>query len=384
MRCTKVFTNNIKAFNAGFRRIVNHGGTSSSKNFSILQLLLLIAQKKQGILISVMSETMPHLRMGAIRDFENILKGDDIYDERNINKSEHQYFFGKSIIEFFSADSPGKVTGPRRNILYVNEAINMNYQLVEQAEMRTDGTIFYDYNPDHQFWITDKVFSLPDNERIIIKSNYRDNKYLSDTIRHEIEMKAKRDLNFRRVHIDLEFGISEGTIFPSFTLVDSIPEVERTLGMDFGFTNDPTTLIDVRFQDGKLWLDELLYRTDMTNRNIIEFLKSLTIGKTEIIADSAEPKSIREIQLSGFNIKGAEKGKDSIRIGIDLVKQYPIMVTKRSVNLIKELRNYKWKVEKSGETTNEPIDFYNHLLDPLRYVVTYKKVSPKQRLIFSG
>lgn len=372
MRTTEVFKKNITAFNQGYRRIVNHGGTSSSKNFSILQLLFLIAQKIQGTLISVMSETMPHLKMGAIRDFENIIKQAGAYNEKNINQSDHRYFFGKSTVEFFSADSPGKVTGPRRNILYVNEAINMNYSLVEQAEMRTDGTIFYDYNPDHQFWITDKVFALPDSERIIIKSNYLDNSELSPAIKREIEMKAQRDENFKRVHIDLEFGISEGLIFPNINLIDEkhFPFTDkRILAMDFGFTNDPTTLIDIRINDGKIFFHQLLYQTGMTNQDIIGFLKDerLMIGKRLIVADSAEPKAIEELRRAGFNIIPADKGKDSVRIGIDRIKSYPINITKGSVDFIKEARNYKWRMDKDGNAMNEPINIWNHCWDAARY-----------------
>jgi len=364
LNVTKVFHQNIEAYTQGFRRIVNHGGTSSSKNFSILQLLLLIAQKKQGVLISVMSETMPHLKMGAIRDFENILRTDNLYNESNIDFSNHRYLFGKSTVEFFSADSVGKTTGPRRNILYVNECINIPYPIIQEAELRTDGCIFYDYNPTHNFWVTDRIMRLPDSERVIIKSNYLDNSQLSPAIKHEIELKASMDENFKRVHIDLEFGIAEGLIFPSFTLVDSMPETDkRCLGLDFGYTNHPSAIIDVRLQGGALWFDELLFRSAMTNNELSQFLKQY--GRVKVYADDAEPKSIEEIRLTGINIQAANKGK--INPGIDIMKSYPINITKSSVNLIKEFRNYKWRIDKGGNPMNEPIDLFNHGIDACRY-----------------
>lgn len=357
---------------------MNHGGTSSSKNFSILQLFLLLADRKDNLLISVMSETMPHLKMGAIRDFERILRTEDMYDDRNINKTDHQYFFGSSVVEFFSADTPGKVTGPRRDILYVNEAINIPYALVEQAEIRTDKCIFYDYNPHHDFWITEKVFMLPEKERTIIRSNYLDNSQLSESIKHEIEMKAARDVNFKRIHIDLEFGRAEGIIFPDFNLVDEMPAAaeRQAYGMDFGFTNDPTTLIDERIFAGEIWLDELLYRTEMTSGDIISFLKLQPIGRKEIIADSEDPRTIEEIRRADFNIKPAVKGPDSVIHGIDSLKRYRINVTKRSVNLIKELRQYRWKIDKSGKPENKPVQLNDHAIDASRYAAAVL-IAPK-------
>lgn len=381
MNVTQVYDWNIQAWHSGIRRIVNQGGTSSSKTFSILQLLLYIAAKKQGTSISVVSETLPHLKRGAIKDFESILRTEGLYNEKNINRTDHQYFFGESVIEFFSADTPGKVRGPRRNILYLNECNNIGYDKVSELELRTDGTIFYDFNPVQDFWITDRVLNMPEGEFTLIKSNYLNNSSLPDSIRREIQLRAERDPNFKKIHIDVEFGVYEGIIFNNFNMVDSTAEAPVSYGMDFGFSNDPTTLIDVRINDGQLWLDQVLYRTEMTNQDIIRFLKSENIGRKEIVADSAEPKSIREIELAGFNIVPAVKGEDSIRTGIDLMKQYPINVTKRSVDLIKELRNYKWATDKNGNTLNKPVDMFNHCIDAARYNITFRKIgavkSPK-------
>lgn len=375
MNVTPVFDKNIEAFYEGYRRIINQGGTSSSKTFSILQLLLHIAIKYPDTSISVVSETMPHLKRGAIKDFETILKADGLYRDKHINRTDHQYFFNSSTIEFFSADSPGKVTGPRRNILYLNECNNIPYDRVIEMELRTDGTIFYDYNPVQDFWISDKVLSLPDSERKLIKSNYLDNDSLSDSIKREIQMRADRDPNFKKIHIDVEFGVYEGLIFTGFEMVDEMPGEAISYGMDFGFSNDPSTIVDVRFNNGEIFADLLLYRTEMTNQDIIRFLKELNVGRKEIIADCAEPKSIREIELAGFHIIPSIKGEDSIRTGIDLIKQYKLNVTKRSVELIKELRNYQWAKDRNGVTLNKPVDMFNHAIDALRYNVAHRKMA---------
>lgn len=369
MNTTNVFKKNLLAYNAGIRRIVNHGGQGSSKNYSILQLALLIVSKHPNVIFSVMSETMPHLKLGAILDFETILKTEGLYNERNINYSAHQYFFGDSIIEFLSADTPGKVTGPRRDFLYVNECINIPFKVVDEAARRTRQTIFYDYNPNHQFWIQDKVFTLPDAERAIIRSNHLDNEYLSDGERRDIILRASLDENFKRVHIDLEFGISEGLIFPTFNLVDSMPVTDRkAYGLDFGFSNDPTAYINVRINNGELWLNELLYQTGLTNPEIARFIKGEETEREENIGDSAEPKSIEELRRMGIRITGADKGTDSVRAGIDWMKSFKrTNITKRSVNLIKEFRNYKWKVDNNGEPMNVPVDLWNHGIDCVRY-----------------
>jgi phage terminase large subunit len=380
MITTGVFAKNIRAFNAGYRRIGNKGGTNSTKTYSILQLLLLIAEKRKenGVLISVMSETLPHLKLGAIRDFNKILKEEGMYDEKNINQTDKVYHFGNSIIEFFSADL-AKATGPKRDILFVNECNNIPYSIVGEAEQRTNETIFYDFNPTSQFWFEDKVLCFPEKEVTLIKSNYLDGiNVIPASIAREIQLRAERDPNYKRIHVDVEYGVYEGLIFPDFNLVDEMPEAKSAYGMDFGFTNDPSTLIDVRLHNGELWADEKLYRTAMTNGDIINFLKDEAIGRGLIIADNAEPKSIHEIKLAGFNIEACDKGKDSVIHGIDKIKSYKLNVTKRSVNLIKELRNYRWKIDKSGISLNVPIDFFNHLIDPLRYVVIKVTTPPSK------
>src|ERR1035437_351535 len=276
MNPTKVFEKNLVAFNSGVRRIINKGGTSSSKTYSILELLFLIAKKRsdKGVLISILSESLPHLKKGAIRDFEIILKRENCYDENNIDFSNYSYHFGNSVIEFFSADS-GKATGLRRDIIYYNECNNIPYKVIEEADIRTKETIFYDYNPTAQFWMEDKVMSLPQNEWVLIKSNHLDNKHLQETIRHEIELKASIDPNFKRIHVDVEYGNYEGLIFNSPTIIKEFPKESKWIlyGMDFGYTNDPTTLIKIGFSNGELFFDELLYKTGLTNIDIANELK---------------------------------------------------------------------------------------------------------------
>lgn len=371
-KTTKVFAKLLNAFNSGVRRIVSKGGTSSGKTVAHMQLLLEIAinRQKSGVLISVVSETLPHLKQGAIRDFVDELKRRNFIEGLQYQHANHVYTFGLSTIEFFSADS-GKATGPRRDILYLNECNNMKYSVVTELEQRTRETIFYDFNPLEPFWIEDKVLALPDRERVLLRSNYLDNDQLEQSIRHEIELKASRDENYKRVHIDVEYGVSEGLIFPNWSMVDDMPKAERRIyGMDFGYTNDPTTLIDVQFFTGGLYADELLWKTGLHARDIIDELRAAEVSKT-IVADSEDPRMISELSMGGFHVVPAIKGPGSIKYGIDAMKRQPLFVTKRSVNLIKELRNYRYKIDKAGNTLNEPVDNFNHGLDAWRYPVSY-------------
>lgn len=314
-----------------------------------------------------MSESIPHLKLGAERDFFNILKSSGQYEDARHNKSDRTYQCEKGLIEFFSAENSGKVHGPRRDILYVNECNNVNYETVYQASMRTRICTFLDFNPVRSFWVhEDLIPMLKEEDYAFIKSTYRDNNYLDAKVKNDIERRALIDDNFRRVYAEGEIGSLDGLIFTNWELIDDMPkEGARSMGMDFGFTNDPTTLVDIRKDGRGIYVDELLYRTGMTNQDIGNFIKTLNIGRQEILCDDAEPKSIEELFRMGINCKKA--GKKEINHGIQLLQQVTIFVTKRSVNLIKELRNYQWKKDKNGKAENVPIDTYNHLIDATRY-----------------
>jgi phage terminase large subunit len=351
------------------------GGTSSSKTFSIIPLLIQYALQTPMSEISIVSESVPHLKRGAIRDFLKILNWTNNYKEDNWNLSSLKYeFTNKSFIEFFSADQPDKLRGARRDILFINECNNISFDSYQQLAIRTKKFIYLDYNPTSEFWVHEHLINDPDSELIIL--TYKDNEALDASIIKEIE-KAKEKAatstywaNWWRVYGLGEIGSLQGVVFEDWEQVDAIPNEAQLIahGMDFGFTNDPTTLVAVYKQDGKIWIDEVLYRTNMTNNDIGNFLKSINFERKELICDSAEPKSIEELRLQGFNVHSAIKGPDSIKIGIDILKRYKLMVTKRSTNLIKELRAYTWDKDNTGTYTGKPIDYMNHAIDSLRYV----------------
>lgn len=362
------------------RKKIIQGGSSSGKTYAILTILADYCSRNPRTSVSVVSESMPHLRRGAIRDFLNIMKNTGRYFDEHFNKSNLIYTFGnESYIEFFSADQPDKLKGARRDILYINECNNVTYEAYQQLSIRTKEDIYLDYNPDRTFWAITDVMYEPDAERIIL--NYKDNEALNKSTIEQFEINRKKAdtseywKNWCKVYIEGEVGSLEGVVFNNWKEIDYIPEEAEMIGigLDFGFTNDPTTAIAVYKSEGLYYIDELFYQTNLTNSSINSLLQQSGITKShEIWADSADPKSIKEIKNYGWRIQGATKGPDSIQYGIGLIQEHQIYITRRSSNLIEELQNYQWMKDRDGSKINKPIDAFNHGIDALRYLFMSK------------
>src|SRR5260221_1419532 len=346
---------------------VVQGGTSASKTISILLYLIAMAQSdKTPTLTSIVSESFPHLRRGCIHDFLLIMKEHNYFKDSLWNKSESTYEFETgSKIEFFSVDQPDKLRGARRDRLFINECNNVNFDSFEQLEVRTKDFIFLDYNPTNEFWVmTDIVGKRSDVEFIIL--NYLDNEALSKEVRDSIEQRRDRK-GWWQVYGLGQLGDVEGRIYKDWQIIDEVPHEAslRVRGLDFGYTNDPTALVDIYKYNGGYILDEQMYRKGLSNKQIADFIQNLQ--QVMIVADSAEPKSIDELRLYDLEVLPAVKGKGSIQTGIQFVQQQRISMTKRSVNLIKEYRNYLWQVDKNGKVLNIPEDGFNHCMDAIRY-----------------
>ena len=356
-------------------RIVR-GGTSASKTFSIIPFLITHAYNEPNSEISVVAETIPHLKRGALRDFLKIMDLVGLYNDASFNKSSLIYTFQNgSYIEFFSADSESKLRGARRDVLFVNECNNITWEAYYQLAIRTRRFIYLDYNPVSEFWVDTELINDSDTDFVVL--TYKDNEALDLSIIKEIEKAKEKALtstywaNWWSVYGLGNIGSLQGTVFENWTQCDSIPNEAEFIayGMDFGFTNDPSTLIAVYRYNGELYLNELIYQTKLTNSDLIGKLKELGIKTNEmIVADSAEPKSIEDLRRAQFRVEGAKKGADSIRNSIDTLQAFKLNVTKSSINLIKELRNYKWITDNDGKHTSQPIDNYNHAIDAVRYV----------------
>lgn len=343
------------------------GGTSASKTISIIQILIDKSQTDTTPKItSITSETVPHLKKGAMRDFLNIMKEHEYFEDARWNKTDYIYTFETgSTIEFFSLDQPHKVRGPRRDRLFINEANNIPLETYEQLEIRTRDEVWLDWNPVAEFWWYTDI--QPHFDVDFITLTYKDNEALEQSIIDTIEAK-KHKKNWWKVYGLGELGDAEGRIYTGWATIDDVPHEARleSRGLDFGYTNDPSALISIYYHNGGYILDEEFYQKGMSNKDIADFIKNLEEQRL-VLADGAEPKSIDEIRGYGILIMPASKGKGSINQGIQLVQDQKISVTKRSVNLIKEYRNYLWDVDKNGVNLNRPVQYLDHGLDAVRY-----------------
>ena len=373
---TTIFYNSADAYTRGARVIANKGGTRSSKTYSVVQLLLTIARMTSNKFISIVSESFPHLRRGVMKDFAEIIDKENLVEGRDFtfNKSEYKYTFPNgSVVEFFSVDNWGKVKGSRRDILFINECNRIDYETYRQLAVRTTETIFLDWNPDNEFWYEENLQGRDTTTEI--HSTYLDNPYLDAQQVAEIESNKSNEHWWRVYGLGLT-GHIEGTIYRPFTqiaeLPDAISRMQHYYGLDFGYSNDPTALIDIYIDQNarRIYCDEIIYESGLLNSEIAARMEQHGISRTtEIFADAAEPKSIDELgrKQYRYNVKPAYK-KDLLS-QIQFLQQYEIYVTQRSLNLIKESRMYRWKEDKEGRAVNEPIDKYNHALDALRYGV---------------
>ena len=371
LEATKIKTNVVFKHLATSQKriIVEQGGTRSGKTYNILMWLIFgYAFNNTGKTITICRKTYPSLRASSMRDFFDILKEHGIYNEDDHNKSNSEYQLEGNLFEFISLDQPQKVRGRKRAILYINEANELYYEDWQQLILRTTEKAILDYNPSDEFhFIYDKIIPREDCDFFV--TTYNDNPFLDDNIIKEIERLKLIDAEYWKIYGLGERGQSRSLVF-SHSSIDLIPDEAKlkAYGMDFGYSQDPTSLIAMYHYGDTIYLDELIFQTGMTNQDIANRLKDLQLDRRDLIwADSSEPKSIEEIHRMGFNIRPVIKGGDSINMGIDIMRRYKLVITSRSINLIKEFRNYKYIEDKNGKVLNKPIDAFNHGIDASRY-----------------
>ncbi len=367
-----------KGFLEGYRYIIHEGGTRSGKTHSLLTVLYHIVNSRPS-LASVVSETFPHLRKGAIRDYQRILQSQQAWDEKAWNKTDSTHTMKPGhLLEFFSADNSDKVHGPERDFLFINEGQNISWEIVNHLFVRTRKTIFIDFNPTREFWAHTELKDDP--KTLWIHSTYKDNPFLTPEQMAEIE-RNKKNKTWWKIYGEGQIAESEGAVYHDWIQVDEIPHEARLerYGLDFGYTNDPTAIVAIYYYNGGFILDEIAYTKGLSNKQIADIL--LNCDRALVIADSAEPKSIDELTSYGVLVQPSEKGRDSINQGIQFVQNQRISVTKRSINIWKEYRNYMWQTDRDGKIINVPDVLYNHAMDAIRYAISsFQPVNSKVEL----
>jgi len=356
--------------------VVEQGGTRSGKTYNILLWIIFhYCAKHTGQTITIARKTFPAVRSSVMRDFFDILKQHELYNEDYHNKSNSEYILNGNLVEFVSLDQPQKIRGRKRDLAFLNEANELTFEDWQQIVFRTNGRIILDYNPSDSFhWIYDRV--IPREDADFYQTTYRDNPFLDATIVAEIERLKQTDEHYWRVYGLGERGTNRAQVF-QFTTYQQLPPQAKFLsyGLDFGFTNDPSALVACYQWGDNLYFQEVLYSTNLTNQDLSQMFTKFEVGRyDEVFADSSEPKSIEELHRMGFNVKPTAKGADSVNAGIDMLKRYKLHVN--GSNLTKEMENYKWLEDKNGNLLNKPEDKYNHAIDALRYGVWNKLSKP--------
>ena len=359
-------------YGAKERVVVNQGGTSSGKTYSIMQVLFVLGIEDAGSVITVVGQDIPNLKKGAYRDAKTILNGSAPLSAAYpiINEGERIIkCINGSIIEFASFADEQDAKSGKRDYLFINEANGISYEVYWQLAIRTKKKIFIDYNPSARFWVHDEVIGRA--ETLLLISDHRINRFLEQDQHDRIE--GIEDEELWKVYARGRTGKIEGLVLTNWDICDRLPPREEWkrsyFGLDFGFTNDPSALEQVVEAHGDLWIDEKIYSTGLTNPMIAERARDEGLTRDdEIIADCAEPKSIHELNGMGLWVSPSLKGQDSIVSGIDILKRYRLHVTRRSIGILSNLRAYKWDKDRDGNMTNKPEDKNNHGIDAIRYV----------------
>ena len=386
IQTTRIFRDIEQAVAQGYTTISLQGSARSSKTYNVLIWLIVYCLNHPNTRLSIVRATLPAIKGSVLVDFKEILQRMGIYNERSLNKSELIYTFANgSWAEFFSTDSEQKLRGRKRDILFVNEANELGFIEWQQLKMRTTRLSIIDYNPSFsdEHWICETVNQDPRTFHSV--TTYLDNPFLQQTVIDEIESLREKNQSLWQVYGLGQQAVIEGLVFKHFGICETIPPHirHRFIGMDFGFTNDPTAICEVALDGDALYIDEIAYRTQMLSSDIITTLRE-TAPKMRIISESADPRLIQEIYRAGIDIHPVKKFPGSIEAGLAKMQEYRIIITKRSTNVAKELRNYTYRQDKDGRWLNVAIDCYNHAIDAVRYVVMEQFMAGQRRKIDLG
>ena len=382
IQTTEIYNRLDAAAAEGYTAISLQGSARSGKTYNVMIWLILYALRVPHIKISVVRATLPALKGSVLEDFNTIMHQLGVYNDRHFNKTDLVYWFRScSTIEFFSASDEQRLRGRKRDILFVNEANELSAIQYQQHKMRTSRLTIIDYNPSfsEEHWIAKDFNRDPRTYHFV--STYKDNPFLEQTIIDEIESLQQKNRSLWQIFGEGKMAQIEGLVFTNVETIDALPDhIKRTfIGIDFGFTNDPTAIVEVAYDRQALYLSEVCYRTQMLQQDIIRVLKQHP--RTKVISESADPRLIEEIYRAGIDIHAVKKYPGSIEAGVAWMLQHPIRVTAHSTNVLKELRNYVYSQDKEGKLLNTPVDAYNHAIDATRYVCMTQWMAGKKKPI---
>jgi len=367
IKSTVIFEKNYEALNdPSLRFVINEGGSRSSKTYSLCQLVIIYCLQNNNKVVSIIRKTFPALRATVLRDFIEILKELNIYSVEDHNKSEHIYTFPNgSIVEFFSVDDEQKIRGRKRDIAWCNEANELYFDDFTQLNMRTESKLIFDYNPSES---TSWLYELPTEESILIKSTYKDNPFLRQSIKAQIEDLKRTDEALYQIYALGEKAISKSNIYSNWSFIPHRPArfVNYVYGLDFGY-NHPTALMRVYWCDNDIYIEPVIYESYLTTPMLIDKMQSFNIEKTvTIVADYARPEIIAELNNAGYDVQNANK---VVKKGIDNIKTFGVLCQDDKA-IRKEYENYKWK--KVGDMiTDEPVKMWDDAMDAIRYATTH-------------
>jgi len=387
LRLTETFHKNAAAYSSKQHEyIINQGGSSASKTFSILQILVEIARKYKKQ-IDIVGLSVPHLKSGVLNDMPSVMEGFGLSFHDMYSVADKKLTFPSGgVINFLSFDKLGKAHGGRRDILFINEANHVHYNIAEQLMIRTRETVFIDYNPTNEFWVHTKLMKEQADKCILIKSTYKDNQFLEDRIIQTLESKRGDGTNnFWRVYGMGELGVAEGLVFENFeeSEFDIHAFSKYRNGIDWGFSNDPFAFVRVAIEQNTLYICEEIYQRGLLNKDSAEMVRRIVRGEP-VRCDSAEPKSINEYNSLGVQAISVRKGPGSIASGIKKIQAYDrVVIHKNCVNVLDEFKNYQWEKDKNGTQMAEPAGGWDHAIDAIRYALEDEMVyqSPKPSVI---
>ena len=346
------------------------GGSRSGKTYAALQWLIVQALQNKEV-VTIVRKTIPSLKRTVMKDFKDLMQLMGIWNENDFNISDRTYtFYNDSQIQFISTDNAEKLRGVKSNILWIEEASEVDSESYLQLQIRTTGRIILSYNPTVSPWHW--LREMVDCTRYF--TSYKDNPYLEKSVIRALEDLKHTNIKAYQVYTKGEYTTNDKAIF-EFELVEWLPDEAEFVawGLDFGYANDPNALVSVwKLNGNELYILEHCYEKGMVTNEIVDMLKKAVSGNEEIWADSSEPRLIEEIRRAGFNIKPVTKGKDSINFGIGVLQNYKIKIPKSCQNLINEFYSYEWETDRFGKILDRPVDFNNHLLDAARYVAMMK------------